>query len=66
MPESGFVCPSCGEPVGRNNTQPGGLVGTACKSCRTVITLKHVELWMKQAAIEKARSAIAERNKTED
>ena len=66
MVDRAFACSSCGEQVGLTGAQPGTLVGRTCRSCGTVVTLKDVELWMKQAAIDKARGVIAERNKAKD
>ena len=66
MVDRAFACPSCGEQVGLTGVRPGTLVGKACRACGAVVSLKDVEMWMKQAAIEKARGAIAERNKAKE
>jgi predicted RNA-binding Zn-ribbon protein involved in translation (DUF1610 family) len=66
-----LACPHCGNVMrrGLGSGQPDSLkamVGARCDACGQPITLAHVAGWMKERALDQARTSLAERRRASE
>jgi len=63
-----LFCPHCGTVIRRSlgagaRDDLASMVGSRCDACGQPITLAHVAGWMKERALDEARTSLAERRR---